>query len=171
MVSDVLYGTDNENRPPYGLGLNGLSPGLSEGSAFLGEMMGTFVLVWTVMMTAVYTKNIAGNLAPIAIGWSVFLAHLVLIPLTGCGINPARSLGPLLVVAMAGRTDLIQTASWVFYTAPFVGAGFAALVAKYLFGVFKEDDGILGKSQANIDIAEEDRKELDAVVEEPTDYE
>ena len=28
------------------------------------------------------------NLAPLVVGLAVFLAHIVLIPITGCGINP-----------------------------------------------------------------------------------
>ena len=30
-------------------------------------------------------------LAPLPIGYAVFIAHIVLVPFTGCGINPARS--------------------------------------------------------------------------------
>ena len=90
------------------------------GSAFLIEAMGTFLLVWTVCMTAVSKKSIAANIAPIAIGWSVLLAHLVLIPYTGCGINPARSFGPHLVTIMAGP-EVGDAGWWVYYTAPFVG--------------------------------------------------
>lgn len=82
--------------------------------------MGTFLLVWTVLFTAVSKVSIAGNLAPIAIGWSVMLAHLVLIPFTGCGINPARSFGPHIVIIMAGQ-KAGAAGWWIFYTAPFVG--------------------------------------------------
>ena len=32
-------------------------------------------------------------LAPLPIGFAVFLVHLATIPITGTGINPARSLG------------------------------------------------------------------------------
>ena len=105
---------------PFNVGMNTVNPTIPTGSAFLGECMGTFLLVFTVIMTAVHPKSIAQNIAPIAIGWSVLLAHLVLIPLTGCGINPARSLGPMLVVISAGGKAGL-TGWWVFYTAPFVG--------------------------------------------------
>jgi glycerol uptake facilitator-like aquaporin len=100
--------------------MNSVSPSLPLASAFLAEAIGTFLLVWTVIMTAVSTKSIAGNLAPIAIGWSVALAHFVLVPLTGCGINPARSFGPMLVVIMAGEKAGLE-GWWIYYTAPFVG--------------------------------------------------
>jgi hypothetical protein len=93
--------------------------------------MGTFFLVFTVMMTAVSSKAIAGINAPIAIGWSVLMAHLVLIPFTGCGINPARSAGPHIVSAAAG-VDIAVRGWWVFYTAPFVGSAAATLIGMHL---------------------------------------
>ena len=36
-------------------------------------------------------------LAPLPIGFAVFLVHLATIPITGTGINPARSLGAALI--------------------------------------------------------------------------
>jgi aquaporin PIP len=108
------------DHPPFNVGMNSVRSSLPLGSAFLGEFMGTFLLVFTVIMTAVHSKSIAQNIAPIAIGWSVFLAHLFLIPLTGCGINPARSLGPMLIVLASGGKAGLE-GWWVYYTAPFVG--------------------------------------------------
>jgi glycerol uptake facilitator-like aquaporin len=119
-ASELLDGGDN-NSPPFLVGSNFVHAEIPLGSAFLGEMMGTFLLVWTVLMTAVNVHSIAGNLAPIAIGWSVMLAHLLLVPITGCGINPARSFGPHMVSIMAGETVGIR-GWWIFYVAPFVGA-------------------------------------------------
>lgn len=128
-------------HPPFLLGINEVNPNVPVASAFLIEFMGTFLLVWTVLMTAVNVNSIAGNLAPIAIGWSVFLAHVVLIPFTGCGINPARSLGPMLVVIMSGK-KVSYDGWWVFYTAPFVGAAAAAMVCKYIFNVKPTSDDV-----------------------------
>ena len=48
-----------------------LHPDVHVGSGFLIETMGTFLLVFTVMMTAVHPKSMAGNMAPVAIGWYV----------------------------------------------------------------------------------------------------
>jgi glycerol uptake facilitator-like aquaporin len=36
-------------------------------------------------------------LAPLPIGFAVFMVHLATIPVTGTGINPARSLGAAVV--------------------------------------------------------------------------
>ena len=51
----------------------------------------------------------------------------VRIPLTGTSVNPARSLGPALIV---GHKALSQV--WLFIVAPLVGGGIAALVYRYL---------------------------------------
>ena len=133
-----LDGNGYDQTPPFLIGSNSVNTGLPLGSAFLGETLGTFLLVWTVLMTAVHKKSIAANIAPIAIGWSVLLAHLVLVPLTGCGINPARSLGPFVVCLLAGVDELTR-GWWIFYTAPFVGATFATLVGKYIFQVLLDE--------------------------------
>lgn len=42
-------------------------------------------------------KMICQILAPLPIGFAVFLVHLATIPITGTGINPARSLGAAIV--------------------------------------------------------------------------
>ncbi|KAL3898601.1 MAG: hypothetical protein SGCHY_002634, partial [Lobulomycetales sp.] len=70
---------------------------VSLGRAFLLETILTFLLVLVVLEVAVNRKTSAGTLAPVAIGWAVAVAHIVAIPITGCGINPARSLGPAAV--------------------------------------------------------------------------
>jgi MIP family channel proteins len=139
-ASQALMDLDGDGRdktPPFLIGSNSVQTGLPLGSAFLGETLGTFVLVWTVIMTAVHKKSIAANIAPIAIGWSVVLSHLVLVPLTGCGINPARSLGPHVVCILAG-VEVLTRGWWIYYTAPFVGATVAALVGKYIFQILDE---------------------------------
>lgn len=120
--------------PAFGLGVNIVSPLVSSGSAFLIELMGTFLLVFTVLHVAVHNKSTAGNVAPIAIGWAVLVAHLVSIPFTGCGINPARSFGPMIVDTIGGMGGIVWARGWwVFYTAPFVGSTVAALTYKFIF--------------------------------------
>ena len=108
--------------PAYGIGANSVSSRLHLGAAFFLEMVGTFLLVITVLNSAVSSKSTAGNAAPLAIGFSVLLAHINLVPFTGCGINPARSLGPMVVDSIGGLgSDVWIRGWWVYYTAPFVG--------------------------------------------------
>ncbi|WP_371402801.1 aquaporin Z [Kribbella sp. NBC_00662] len=60
--------------------------------------------------------------APIAIGLSLTLIHLVGIPVTNTSVNPARSLG---VAWFAGGDALGQV--WLFIVAPIAGAAIAGI--------------------------------------------
>jgi len=148
----LVWGTfemDGIESPLFLLGSNSVHEQATCGSAFLGEMMGTFLLVWTVLMTAVNSKSMAGNLAPIAIGWSVMLAHLLLIPITGCGINPARSFSSHFVSLCAGEGVGLK-GWWIFYTAPFVGSAMAVGLCNKAFNAScktDEDDKVTAKQE------------------------
>ncbi len=67
------------------------------GSVLLGEFLGTFILCYVVWETAVSPLASCGKNACIAIGFAVFLAHVILLPVDGCSINPTRSFGPAIV--------------------------------------------------------------------------
>lgn len=88
------------------------------------------MLVWTVFATAVSPKGNA-VIAPIAIGFSILVIHLVAIPLTGAGVNPARTFGPMLVF---NRWD----DWWIYYAGPLLGGGIAGLL--YYFLYLREDE-------------------------------
>ena len=88
---------------------------VSQGGAFLIEVVLTAIFV-TVVLFATHKAAIQGA-AGVAIGFGLVIVHLIGIPLTGTSVNPARSLGPALVV---GGTALSQV--WVFIVAPLVGA-------------------------------------------------
>ena len=107
------------------LGSNVVNPRYSDGNAFVNEALMTFLLVYVIFETAVHNKAGAGNNAPLAIGFAVFLAHLVCIPVTGCSINPTRSFGPALVATMNGADGLWDD-MWIFWLAPLLGASLAA---------------------------------------------
>ena len=67
-------------------------------------------------------------MAGLAIGVTLMLIHLVVIPITGTSVNPARSFGPAI---FAGGKALAQL--WMFFVAPLSGAIIAALIWKYGF--------------------------------------
>lgn len=115
------------------LGSNTVSTDYTLGEAFIGEFIGTLLLCVVVFQTAVdagaiskTSENSRPALAPIAIGLAVFLAHVALLPVTGCSINPPRSFGPALVATIAGEKDLM-TDYWIFFVAPHLAAVVAAL--------------------------------------------
>eukprot|EP00439_Symbiodinium_sp_Y106_P081438 s935_g20.t1 len=67
-------------------------------NALIGELVGTFLLVFVVLQTACNPKSSMNrSQACLAIGLAVFMAHCVLIPIDGCSINPTRSFGPALL--------------------------------------------------------------------------
>ena len=94
---------------------------ISAGGAFLVEVVLTTIFVLVVLF-ATHKAAIQGA-AGVAIGFGLVMVHLLGIPLTGTSVNPARSLGPALVV---GGTSLNQV--WLFIVAPLVGAIIAALI-------------------------------------------
>ncbi|KAG6436634.1 hypothetical protein SASPL_101536 [Salvia splendens] len=84
-----------------GGGANVVNHGYTKGDGLGAEILGTFVLVYTVF-SATDAKRSARDshvpiLAPLPIGFAVFLVHLATIPITGTGINPARSLGAAII--------------------------------------------------------------------------
>ena len=94
---------------------------ISQGGAFLVEVVLTTVFVMVVLF-ATHKAAIQGA-AGVAIGFALVIVHLIGIPLTGTSVNPARSLGPAIVV---GGTALSQV--WIFIVAPLVGGLVAALI-------------------------------------------
>ena len=76
-------------------------------------------------------------MAPLAIGFAVFLGHLVLVPLTGCGINPARTFGPALVNSMAGNN--VWDDYWIYFVGPFLASMVAAGIYKFIFEETEEE--------------------------------
>lgn len=120
--------------PAFFLGANQLNSQVSAGNGLLFEILGTSILLFTVFMSAVDQRSFAAsNLVPVPIGFSIWIVHLVLIPFTGCGINPARSFGPALVNSMAG-VDTWGGAWWIYYVGPIIGTLLSVIVARILWG-------------------------------------
>ena len=67
--------------------------------------------------------------APLAIGLTLTLIHLVSIPFSYTSVNPARSLG----MAVFGGADALGQVR-AFFVAPLAGAAVAGLLYSALFG-------------------------------------
>ena len=74
--------------------------GISWVQAFTAEFVGTFILVFTIF--GVIHRKAAAGFAGVAIGLVVFAAIIPVAPATGASINPARTVGPMLVQQIAG---------------------------------------------------------------------
>jgi len=110
------------------LGTNIINSKYSTPRVIVGEAFGTFLLCFTVWQTAVNPQASCGKNACIAIGFSVFLAHLILLPIDGCSINPTRSFGPAIVSALRGCENYTEGGVddlWVMWLAPLIGAALA----------------------------------------------
>jgi aquaporin Z len=119
------------NRKVQGLGTDGYGNSsivhLNQTGAFVTEVVLTFIFVMVILF-ATHKAAIQGA-AGLAIGMALVVVHLIGIPLTGTSVNPARSLGPALIV---GGSSLSQV--WLFLTAPLVGAVIAAAVHLLIAG-------------------------------------
>jgi aquaporin PIP len=116
----------------YGGGANTLSAGYSKGTGLGAEIIGTFVLVYTVFSATDPKRNARDShipvLAPLPIGFAVFMVHLATIPITGTGINPARSFGAAVIFG----SDKAWDDQWIFWVGPFIGAAIAAFYHQFV---------------------------------------
>lgn len=115
----LLIGTD------MGLGANGLYQG-DVWKSFIIETVLSAVFILTIL--AVTSKKEDSCVSGLVIGGTLTLVHLFGIYFTGTSVNPARSLGPALLL---GGNALKEV--WVFIFAPLLGGAIAALIWKGLF--------------------------------------
>lgn len=107
-------------------GFGAFSPGgYPMGAAFLAEAVLTGVFLYVIL--AVTRPGAAAGWAPLAIGATLALIHMIAIPLTNTSVNPARSTAVAAFVGeSAGYMPLHQL--WLFWLAPCLGALAGALV-------------------------------------------
>jgi glycerol uptake facilitator protein len=108
-----------------GLGVAAFGDGVGVAQAFAAEFIGTFVLVFTVF-GAVHRKSASG-FAGVAIGLVVFAVIIPVAPATSAAINPARTVGPMVVQALAGGP--VQWAQLPVYLLAQLLAGAVAAIA------------------------------------------
>ena len=105
-----------------------ISPLLSGSVAgALVEAIGTFLLVLAVLAVAMNPRA-RQEWAPFVIGITLGFVVMVLGPLTGAAVNPARWFGPALIGnAFGGFSDI-----WPYIIGPIVGAGVAVAVFRFV---------------------------------------
>lgn len=126
----IASGKDGYSLATNGLGQNGYGASSPQGysllAGFVAETVFTFIFL-LVIFGATSTKNIHGGFAGLSIGLSLVLIHIVGIPVTGVSVNPARSIGPALLVQGNAISQL-----WLFIVAPILGSILSAAVWRYL---------------------------------------
>ncbi len=115
--------------PTAGFASNGFgehSPGgYSLVSAAIAELLLTAMFLLIIL--GVTGKKAPAGFAPMAIGLTLTLIHLISIPVTNTSVNPARSLGP---AVFAPGWALEQV--WLFWIAPLAGAMAAGFFNRWL---------------------------------------
>jgi aquaporin Z len=115
-----------------GFGSNGYathSPGgYSLASVIVTEVVLTFFFV--LVIHGATDRRAPKALAPLAIGLTLTLIHLISIPVDNTSVNPARSLAPAIFV---GGWAISQV--WVFIVFPLAGGALAGLLYRFVFEV------------------------------------
>ena len=91
------------------------------------RITGVLTFFFLLVILGVTGRDALTSFAPLAIGLSLTLIHLISIPVTNTSVNPARSTGPALIV---GGWALAQL--WMFWVAPIFGALIAGYVYRWL---------------------------------------
>jgi len=109
-------------------GIGEVSTKLNAGQGFAIEFFITFALVLVVYAAAADEDN-AGSVkgsAPLAIGLAIAIGHLFAVPLTGAGMNPARSLGTAVITGAFAN-------HWIYWVGPILGGIAAGLIYQMAF--------------------------------------
>jgi aquaporin Z len=129
----VLYFIASGNpafRIADGFACNGYgahSPGVySLGACFVAELVLTFMFLMVILGAT--DRRAPAGFAPIAIGLTLTLIHLISIPVTNTSVNPARSTGPAIFF---GGWAIAQL--WMFWVSPILGAMLAGATWRGLF--------------------------------------
>lgn len=94
-------------------------------SAFLAEFLMTFFFL--IVILGVTSDKAPAGFAPLAIGLSLTLIHLISIPITNTSVNPARSTSQAIF-----QGDWAIDQLWLFWLAPIAGAVVAGVVWRWL---------------------------------------
>lgn len=131
----------------FGTG-SGLSPTrpntVGDATAVSIEIAITAILMVVVLAVATDTRA-QGALAAVAIGLTVVVMGLVMGPITGASMNPARSIGP--AVATGDFTGI-----WIYLVGPIAGALIGVAIYAYLRGR-PHPDGAHPDAEAGEDLA------------------
>ncbi len=125
----ILTGNDPQT---LGLGAVGVNEQAGLAIGFAAEVIGTAILVFTVFGAAVSGKAPAG-FAGIAIGFIVYGIIILVGPITGAALNPARQIGPDVLEMLTGGAAVAWDALAVVYIAgPIVGGLVGAFLYEFI---------------------------------------
>jgi glycerol uptake facilitator protein len=121
----AIIGVLGHKASTLGLGVAHYGSTVPVAQAFFAEFIGTFILVFTVF--GVIHRKAAAGFAGVAIGFVVFAVIMVVGPVTSSSINPARTIGPMLVQQFSGGSVLWHQLP-VYLISELVAGALAAIV-------------------------------------------
>ncbi|MGB0101291.1 MAG: aquaporin Z [Nocardioides sp.] len=137
----IANGLDGFSAEESGFASNGYGDRSPMGydllACLLIEVLLTAVFIWVILGAT--DSRAPKGLAPLAIGLSLTLIHLISIPVTNTSVNPARSIG----VGLFAGPDAIQQL-WLFILAPVVGG----LLAGFTYMAMLGDRATVGMPEA-----------------------
>jgi aquaporin Z len=135
VLSLLLNGQSGFEAGEWAYGSNGWGEGYlgnyTMQAAFIAELV--FTAIFLIVIHAVTSKLGDATMAGLAIGITLVLIHMVVIPITGTSVNPARSFGP----AMFAQGMALQQL-WLFIVAPIAGGILGTIIWK--FGIATSDN-------------------------------
>lgn len=110
-----------------GMGQTSFNPDTATwAQAIFAEGIGTFILMFAIL--GIVDSRSPGDLAGLVIGGAVIAIIMIIGPITGASLNPARAFGPELVSAFGGGATHWNQLIPVYVLPGLVGAGLAAFV-------------------------------------------
>ena len=100
-----------------------LGSGIEVWEGFLLETVFTAIFLLVILKAS--SSSPSGPTAFLAIGFTLVVIHLVLLPFTGTSVNPARSLGP-------GIVGGVWTDQWIYWTAPLLGGAIGWVIYRFV---------------------------------------
>jgi glycerol uptake facilitator protein len=144
----AIIGVLGKKASDVGLGVASYGD-ISWTQAFTAEFVGTFILVFTIF--GVIHRKAAAGFAGLAIGLVVFAAIIPVAPATGASINPARTIGPMLVQQVAGGA-----VKWSQLPVYLVAELLAGALAALAYGVLARTPADRAVAAPGVDLADPD---------------
>lgn len=101
-------------------------------SALISEIIGTFILLMFVLASC-ERDNYLGPLLGLAFASTLISLNVIGGNISSCSLNPARSLAPAIIQAIAGGNKDPIKQIWIYIVGPIVGAVIAAFVWPFFF--------------------------------------
>jgi glycerol uptake facilitator protein len=123
LLVNAIFGSQASEL--YASGTTVVGSGFTQSQAVVAEGLGTFLLLATIMALAIDRRAPAG-FGGLVIGLAVACEIMVIGPISGGSVNPARTLGPDVATSIFGGS-VAWDELWIYFVGPLAGAVLAVL--------------------------------------------